>query len=360
MQILLNVNQAAALRAGINAPASTVRLDVDPAVLTEMERAVLAAVLIDGHDATKLGLQTEPDEITGQKYYRRGDKIEPYTNGSPTSPLVLIRPDIEGLRQAIAGMLAARDAMRAERAARAVKEAAETEAKFRALVAAEPKRETLHFDRSGSLNSWQFVLAATYPRRETHLSGQMASAVRAEYEAWRDKTEAENTAAKAAAIASVQPEIARIREEQAAAEKRAAEERESTIARLPAGFRARIAGGFASKGQVDNAIRKLALTDAGLKAETYECAEKLDTLTDDEFAALTATRERLAKDLPGATVEPVTLADAKGHYRKATEDDDESEIDKDGEVWEEPVNERRAMLIKWTRAGVEVAAVARF
>lgn len=95
MNITCKVDQSAALAAGINAPHSTVVLDVDPATLTESERSVLAEVLDDGHDATRRGLEVAPG----------------YT---PTRPLLLVRPDMDGLRAAIARMVEQRDARRRE------------------------------------------------------------------------------------------------------------------------------------------------------------------------------------------------------------------------------------------------------
>lgn len=52
MKMLIKVNQTEALRRGINAPASTASLEVDPAQLTQTERDWIASNLKDGGDLT--------------------------------------------------------------------------------------------------------------------------------------------------------------------------------------------------------------------------------------------------------------------------------------------------------------------
>lgn len=49
MQVLIPVNQAACVRAGIDAPKSTVLVEIDPAQLPQDERDLLASLLVDGH-----------------------------------------------------------------------------------------------------------------------------------------------------------------------------------------------------------------------------------------------------------------------------------------------------------------------
>jgi len=137
MNIKCNVNQAAALRAGINAPSSTITLDVDPAQLTERERAILSAVIIDGHDATQIGICTELNDIVGQGYsrqmqYRQGSPIgyeyHRYSNGDPTAPILLTNPSLAGLHDALAQMTAEYETRHAIHAANAAKAAAEKSA----------------------------------------------------------------------------------------------------------------------------------------------------------------------------------------------------------------------------------------
>lgn len=52
MKLTINVDQTACLRAGVDAPSSTVVLELDPATLTQPERDLLAMRLLDGHRVT--------------------------------------------------------------------------------------------------------------------------------------------------------------------------------------------------------------------------------------------------------------------------------------------------------------------
>lgn len=52
MKLTINVDQLACLRAGVDAPSSTVVLEMDPATLTQPERDLLARRLLDGHRVT--------------------------------------------------------------------------------------------------------------------------------------------------------------------------------------------------------------------------------------------------------------------------------------------------------------------
>lgn len=85
MNLLCKVDQAAALRAGINAPSSTVMLDVDPATLTPWERDIIGAMLQDGHDLTR----PSPAQVF------EGRTLPPLQ-------VVLVSPTIIGLRHALA------------------------------------------------------------------------------------------------------------------------------------------------------------------------------------------------------------------------------------------------------------------
>lgn len=61
MKILVSVDQAAALRQGIDAPSSTTRIEVDPATLTEEQREILSVALCRGHDASRYITVVRPD-----------------------------------------------------------------------------------------------------------------------------------------------------------------------------------------------------------------------------------------------------------------------------------------------------------
>ena len=62
MKLRFAVNQAEALRRGINAPKSIVTVDVDPATLSEEERNLLADRM-DGIDVCALSSSTPPHRM---------------------------------------------------------------------------------------------------------------------------------------------------------------------------------------------------------------------------------------------------------------------------------------------------------
>lgn len=181
----------------------------------------------------------------------------------------------------------------------------------------------------------------------------------------------QNDIEKRNAIATAQPELRRIRNEQndkraaadkarADAEAKAKAEREAMIKRLPEVLQARIMAGYAAEKQVSAALRQLALADANLTHDEYAESRELRVLTDDEFVALENARKLVAKGMPEASVMPVEVADKFGAWRKATEDDDLDDIDDDGDVWEEGVNVRRRIEVEWDVAGITVKAAMPF
>lgn len=371
MQILLKVNQQAALQRGINANYSTIKLDVDPSTLTQVERDVLAAVLIGGHDATKRGIQCEPDEIVGQKY-RDGSA---YSNGDPTQPLELSRPDMEGLREAIREILAERDQRHAKYVVQRDKNRAAAKASLDALMVKPAEKATISLTVDGVQTfGCDRVLTITYPEIDTYLSNayHLAPEDKARYDEFCEVATTQNDIEKRNAIATAQPELCRIRKEQndkraaadkarADAEAKAKAEREAMIKRLPEVLQARIMAGYAAEKEVSAALRQLALADANLTHDEYAESRELRVLTDDEFVALENARKLVAKGMPEASVMPVEVADKfVGAWRKATEDDDLDDIDDDGDVWEEGVNVRRRIEVEWDVAGITVKAAMPF
>lgn len=98
MKILVRLNQAEALRKGIDSPNSTATIDVQPQDLTEIHRNTLAAILLNGNDATELGLRTDKAEIVAQPTIMQGKKVTLLPFTQHTDPLSLIEPSIHGLR----------------------------------------------------------------------------------------------------------------------------------------------------------------------------------------------------------------------------------------------------------------------
>lgn len=157
-------------------------------------------------------------------------------------------------------------------------------------------------------------------------------------------------AARAAAIEAALPEI---REKVAANAAKAAAKKAAAAAardafyhRLPEALRERDNAGYASEAEIADGIRALCLADAGLPSPpVHGEAEVIDVLTDVEWKALKAARERAPK---GATVEPVELI---SEYRDATAEDDPDDVDSDGEIRDRL---GRYALISWQEGGILV------
>lgn len=357
MRILMRIDQAAALRSGIDAPSSTEQVEVDPGQLTEIERQVLAAVLMGGHDATQLGIQTEPDGIVGQVWRRVGARIECRADGQPTAPLLAIRPGLEGLCEAIARILAERDRMRAERAERKAAEQREYDEQTLAAIqeaAGQTEQKTVYLDRDGDpCDAYHSVVHTEIqvPRLPYYWAADRASPeVVHSYQGLRSTHEAERDRLIALAVAEMRdgPYV-----EWQAEQAQQQAEYDVLYARLPESLRQRDAAGYASETEVEKALRALARADAGYGGYAgWSGSEKLETLTDDEYARL---QEIQAAAPEGATVEARLCRD--GGWRRAIEEDDEDEIDSDGEV-DDRTNFRRQAVIEWTVAGrLEVRAV---
>ena len=77
MQIVVPVNQAECLRLGIDAPASSVSRDLDPALLSQSQRDVLAAILQDGHKVSLTAHYIQ--SFNGKNYVAQFSPIAPAT-----------------------------------------------------------------------------------------------------------------------------------------------------------------------------------------------------------------------------------------------------------------------------------------
>lgn len=95
MRLTCKVDQAAALARGIDAPHSTVSLEIDPALLTAPERDLAAALLTEGHLLTERGvLEVGTDgKVTAQSGCPRERNI------------VLSDPRVDGLRDELARLI---------------------------------------------------------------------------------------------------------------------------------------------------------------------------------------------------------------------------------------------------------------
>ena len=96
MNILALLNQEECPEGGGDASASTARIEVNPSDLTEPQREALAAVLLDGHDATRIGLRTDTELIAPELPSKRSWAYS-WHDYWRTGPLRVIAPTVEGL-----------------------------------------------------------------------------------------------------------------------------------------------------------------------------------------------------------------------------------------------------------------------
>lgn len=327
MKILFAVNQKAAMLRGINAPSSTVELDIDPTDLPEDFRALIAEALKDGYDA-------------------RGA----ITRDSRRYDICLEQPSLGGLLESLAAIQGKVAARRAEIAALE----AEDQATLEAMIAEAKSTDVANLitgdnrlksvrgyynSRHGNLHSlskWEGKTVASLAGREEEAKAEIAR-----------RKEAEQAAMDAQ----------RLRNEESA--RRKAQDRESLMSRLPDGLRQRAQEGYASADEVDAELRNLIISDAGyspIDADYSDDREALTTLTDEEYAFLVEKRNAAPE---GSDVKPYAVWCGEW-YRPATEEDDPLEIDSDGDVTiplEERDGFRRGVRIKLPERGGVTAAL---
>lgn len=310
MQLLFIVDQSAAILRGVDAPSSTVRLDVDPAELTQVEREAIASVLYDGHDCTKQSL-----DFSGVR-------------------IVLPEPTLAGVREGIASALAKVEQKRqesqrleAEQKAREEERRAQADAKVRAILTERPTT-TLWVTESNSYgNAVADSLPVTVPVQIHHETIAYASEELAEAARAYDR---EAGRVGAAAISQARAEIRASRDA-----KIRALLTEEQIKRYDAGV--------LPEKEIDGAIRKKIPRPAGVdvapRADKYRLVRDIKSLSAKEFASL----ETLRAAMEGTDVvlsEPMEVI----YYRAATEDDDAEEIDKEGDVEDHRTLEAHASL----------------
>ena len=351
MKLLLKVDQAAALRAGVDAPDSTVMLDVQPSEFTVRERELLAAVMVEGYDCTVRGIcrDVEGDEITAPPWNER-DRRQ-HRNGDPTDPLRLEAPDVAGLHDAIDRLLSERDAYRQAKHEKVERLRQEADERIRKCLAEPLRTETVNVRRGTDgrpvIDNWSTYkpsVGVTVPIPPSvyscrHASPEMRNAYdvrRAEVSAERDRL-----------IAAADPELAAVEARIEAAQAAERAEYDALYARLPDGLRERHEAGYATDDEVDAAIRRLIRRDAGYGGYAgWADSRELSSLTDEEFATL----KRIRAEAPeGAVVEAREVWDC--------DDCDEDDYDEDDHDDPKRTNIRRVAVVRWTRGGVQTKAV---
>jgi hypothetical protein len=186
MRILCNIDQAACIRAGIDAPHSTSELEIDPASLSQIERDLLAATLSAGH------------------------KLSGFSVCPPTA---------EGLRAALAEKLAQRAAEATQREQRILVALA---APAEDWITADAHTMAYRIDRKdvhkpmlldSPRSAYLFDSAAqSDPRiqaRRSEIARTVLAPAAAEWQAAHDKAEAEDARARADAIKVAEAKSAR-------------------------------------------------------------------------------------------------------------------------------------------------------
>lgn len=334
MKILVSIDQKAAIAAGIDAPQSTAHVEIDPATLGEAERLALAERTVDGHDASHR--------------------------------IRLLGPTAERLTEELQRLAAERLAEEQKRAARTAEVEAELRAAiddYRSGLSTETMSRSI-FAPDGIIRDGEGGLAtrSTLAPKirsvgvwDTHPDQYLIEQYRS---AQRDCERARQEAAGAldAALHASEEWVGYLAERQAE-EAQTEAERAELYARLPETLRQRDADGYASAREIERAMKRLILDDAGLGG--WEFADHLsrysdyegwsrNALTDYEYQQLVAAREAA----PGAELEGGRLS----YYRRAEDEDALREIDDDGDV----LDTSRGIRARVRRAGLLAEAFRPF
>jgi hypothetical protein len=338
MEILANIDQAEALRRGYNAPTSSVRVDVDPATLSQEHRDALACILKNGHDARGGQLAACAD-------IRAGLSAD-YTER--TGVLVLTRPGVEGLVEGLDRMLAERAVVASRVAAETARTSCRRDAEAEKFLAdgAGTERVMVYLDKDGALVDHEYHgvvrRRVTVPRLPYYTPRAGSSDVQARVAERLEELRAERAVLLAAAEAELR---ATDYPAWVAAEAAKLAELAELIGRLPSALRERREAGYAIDGEWFAALTELLRADAEFTDAEPEFGdwEELDELNDEEWAKLEAARGHAPE---GAKVVPVVVWD----------DGDPDPYEECDERDTGRVNPRRFAQIRWRRAGIDVEA----
>lgn len=323
MNIIFAINQAAALKLGINAPNSTQGIDIDPAELTQDERDMLASKIIEGHKATSIFLD---------------------------------RPDLQGVRDKLNELIAKKRENDAETQRYENKLRQEASDKLIEVLAnTETTKLGVWINKRGEKDDHGVVYKTVEVPCELSVGSYWYKYLTPEQQTQHDDFVAQQTAARRALIDATAEELRQGPYQEWLA-KQAAEKADyqSLYQRLPETLRKRDAAGFADQDEITKTIRQLIREDAGLSEYgtwRWYSSRRPASLTDEEFEALEAFRA-LLPDEAGVEVKEVTdkgepLSDEWG----------EPELDDDGDPAYEAINRRVVAVAEWKRAGVTTKAV---
>lgn len=280
IKLLVNIDQTAALRAGVAAPHSTAHVDVDPATLPQDVRDWLAERLREGHDLT----HAVADHRGQQRRLR------------------LVRPTQDDLLSAVQGCIAWTAERLAERTAAAAQSIREYRDGATRIVWVGLTADGRPSDYSGAYVAREIRVPNVPYRSEAY--GDPDYSV-AQSEAERDAASAMD-AARAALLAV---DLPRKRAEDEAAEERAAAERSAVLALLTTEQRQRYDAGCLPEHEMHARVREHLL---GPPALAPECVAEFDAddvrvlgvCSAEQWAVLRAAR---AAARPGVTVDLVDV-----------------------------------------------------
>lgn len=344
MKMLFNVNQAAALKQGIDAPSSTVTLEVDPAELTVKEREVLSLIIINGFDCTKAGI------LLGD------DKTVQRSTSFAACEISLVLQDIYGLRSAIALALEEATAYWELKKAKRDKDTAEADGRIDELLAktVEQTTEQYLYYRCGEVSddidnnqykpTNKFSVAVDWPVYPVIDYIQDASPAK---KAELDTVRLQVSEKRKSLIETIRPILVLHREEETrkTAEKSAHEKAEydALFSRLPLALRERSEAGYATDKEVRCAIRHMLRADAGYPEINPDHEKSTNKLTDAEYSRY----RDLEQGIPdGAEISAVLCWD---ECTEVDEDGDEDVIVSN--------NKFNAARIEWSAGGVDVVAI---
>jgi len=332
MKMLFKVNQEEALRLGIDAPSSTVLLDVDPTNLTQSQRDLLARCLWDGHDCTR-----------------------PFwTDSGHSFRIMLTEPSVEGLTLEL-------ERIEREEQARVEARKEDATARIRAALTTRREREIVQLDKNGGGTSYprDAVVSTTVevPMISSDLDGHLQYVdgdLRAQYEARKAEAIAERERILDAARERLLPELRAKLAERAEAARAQKDAYDQLYQQLPEVLRQRDAAGFAPASEIEGKLKALLcerLPEGWERVYKWE-AGAAESLTDRQYKCLSGIRESIAAlNLEGdVDVEPVSWA----YHRPAEDTDDPEDIDHDDEVY---VNNGTYAKLVWHHpSGVSLTA----
>jgi hypothetical protein len=310
MKFLTLIDQRAAIAAGIDAPNSRQMIHLDPKALSAPAREYLSKIVDEGHDLTR------------------------------AHHLKVLEPTAEALMNALENLAF-------EKAAAEQKEQTEMVEYWDGLLRAPPVTRTVKVKlHEGEVQIWSYsglevsyqqpAIAAANSPNYNRLPPEFAESLKATREAAEAQTDMARREAFEAArptLEAKEAELAAEKEAEKAAKEAEAAEYRAYYALLPKTVRERHSDGFAAEEEIVDLIGKMILAEAGLTEAGHafdRCAgtETLDVLTDEQFSALLAAKQRAPT---GSEVVPVTA------------------FDREGECFR--------ILVTWSRGGIEVDAL---